>query len=134
MRDGLRGELKREKRIQNMKRVYGKSKLVMSGVLCAVMCASGAPAKKKIRVGVDESGNEKHMVRLDDSESNDLAVEIYNDVKRSLVIIKGKNGEGSGFVAEADGKRWIYTNEHVARIGHPLKAVFIDGLRLPLRD
>lgn len=114
-------------KVKGMKRENGKSKVVMLGILCALMCANGATAKKKIRAGVDENGNEKHLVRLNDSESNDLAVEIYNDVKKSLALIKGKTGVGSGFVAEADGKRWIYTNEHVARIGHPLKAVFIDG-------
>ena len=90
-------------------------------------CWQHGGAQRKIRIGVDENGNEKHMVRLNDRESNDLAVEIYNEVKKSLVIIKGKDGVGSGFVASADGKRWIYTNEHVARIGHPLMAVFIDG-------
>lgn len=110
-----------------MKRENGKLNLVMISTLCALMWANGAPTGKQIRVGVDENGHEKYMVRLDSKESNDLAVEIYNDVKKSLVLVKGENGVGSGFVVEADGKRWIYTNEHVARIGHPLKAVFIDG-------
>ena len=66
-----------------MKRENGKLNLVMISTLCALMWANGAPTGKQIRVGVDENGHEKYMVRMDSKESNDLAVEIYNDVKKS---------------------------------------------------
>lgn len=91
---------------------------------------AGLGEKKKIRV-VDDDGTERQMVRLEKSESEDRAVEIYNKVKMSLVMIRGRMGAGSGFIVETDGKKWIYTNEHVTRIGHPLKAVFIDGREIP---
>lgn len=84
------------RKMKRMKRENGKFNLVMISILCALMCAHGAPGRKKIRVGVDEDGHEKHMVRLNSKESNDLAVEIYNDVKQSLVLVKGKTGEAKG--------------------------------------
>lgn len=93
-------------------------------------CWQHGGSKRRVRVGVDERGKEQYMARLSSQESNDLAVEVFNQVKESLVLIKGNDGKGSGFAVEADGKKWIYTNEHVARIGHPLKAVFIDGTEI----
>jgi len=71
------------------------------------------------------------MVRLNRQEAEDLSVEVFGKVKNSLVLIRGSKGVGSGFVAKADGKVWLYTNEHVARCGHPLTASFIDGRKIP---
>lgn len=65
---------------------------------------------------------------VDDSPSSS---KFFDAVKGALVIIKGQGGVGSGFVVEDAGRRWVYTNEHVSRIGHPLKAVFLDGREIP---
>lgn len=55
------------------------------------------------------------------------AVAVYEKVKDSLVIVRGSSGVGSGFVARADGKTWLYTNEHVVRGGESKRATFVEG-------
>lgn len=61
------------------------------------------------------------------AELKPAAVAVYEKAKDSLAIVCGESGVGSGFVARADGKTWLYTNEHVVRGGESKRATFVEG-------
>jgi hypothetical protein len=60
--------------------------------------------------------------------------EIFDKVKSRLVIIKGRNGWGSGSFIKMNDGVWLVTNEHVTRIGHPLVAIAVDGRRIKFTE
>ncbi len=53
----------------------------------------------------------------------------FKQVKEKLVLIENATGSGmgSGFIATYEGKPWLFTNEHVARMGSELICKTIDG-------
>ena len=55
---------------------------------------------------------------------------LFQRAQPSLVIITSGSGSGSGFVLEMEGKKYLVTNEHVARGGRPLRARLLDGTEL----
>ena len=44
-----------------------------------------------------------------------------------VVIIRGEKGQGTGFIMSEDQKTWLYTNEHVARLGTNILVETIMG-------
>lgn len=58
--------------------------------------------------------------------------ELYARIRGSLVIISdGKNSIGSGFIAEEEGVKYLYTNEHVTRDAMELGVTLLNGKPLP---
>jgi hypothetical protein len=51
-------------------------------------------------------------------------------VQQAIAIIETARGEGSGFVLEMDGRKYLVTNDHVLRGGKPFRATLINGVRL----
>lgn len=56
---------------------------------------------------------------------------VVNDVKKSVCIISGSGGKGSGFLADPE---TVITNVHVALVGLDEKGEYIDGLTIEFMD
>jgi hypothetical protein len=61
-----------------------------------------------------------------------LPPDLFKKVQPSLAILTTKNGVGSAFVLDMDGKKYLITNDHVLRGGDPVKAALLDGRVLQL--
>lgn len=57
---------------------------------------------------------------------------LFNRCRDKVAILKAGNGTATGFVVRADGKYWLYTNEHVARDGDAITARTVGGPELKL--
>ena len=73
--------------------------------------------------------DEIKMLRLGNASQNLMLTQIYNQTKRSVVLISiptplGR-GTGSGFVYDSDGR--IITNNHVVEGAENIQVTFIDG-------
>lgn len=55
-------------------------------------------------------------------------------VKDKVVVISSAKGSGSGFVAQDQGKKYMYTNRHVVSGSRTISVKFLDGTRLVLGD
>lgn len=53
-------------------------------------------------------------------------------LNNAILIAESADGSGSGFIARHGGKVWLYTNEHVIRMGLPIKFTNIKGKKLEL--
>jgi len=51
-------------------------------------------------------------------------------VQQAIAIVETARGEGSGFVMEMDGRKYLVTNDHVLRGGSPFRATLVNGTRL----
>ena len=58
----------------------------------------------------------------------------FSEVKDKLAIIKCKEGSGSGFLLDMDGKTYLVSNEHVFRSSGAPEAKLIDGTALSLGE
>ncbi len=59
----------------------------------------------------------------------------FDMVKDTLVLVThGSEGAGSGFLAHSEGKIWLFTNEHVLRMGKPLTCTLTTGQELQLKE
>ena len=58
---------------------------------------------------------------------NDTNTETFQKSKSSVAIVEGKQGVGTGFLCEMDGKKYFVTNKHVANQRGKIKAYFSDG-------
>lgn len=61
-------------------------------------------------------------------------LELFNRIKRNLVIIKTDKCVGSGFVANDGGNVYLYTNEHVVRGSVKPVATDIEGRAIEIGD
>ncbi len=59
------------------------------------------------------------------ARANDFA-----DLRGSLVIVETDVGNGSGFVVEIGGKRYVMTNQHVVRAAKKIQLRLVDGQQL----
>jgi len=57
---------------------------------------------------------------------------LFNRCRNKVVVLKVGNGNGTGFLVKADGKTWLYTNEHMARSGERIVARPVDGPEIEL--
>lgn len=64
--------------------------------------------------------------------ASDIAGIDFNSVKRRVVLIRCKEGVGTGFLAKIDGKTYLMTNEHVVRSVSEPEATLVDGTRIHL--
>lgn len=56
----------------------------------------------------------------------------FESIKRKVVLIHCKEGNGTGFLMELGGRKYLVTNEHVIRSGENPEAVLIDGTKIKL--
>jgi len=54
-------------------------------------------------------------------------------VQRAIAIIETARGEGSGFILEMEGRKYLVTNDHVLRGGMPFRATLINGAHLNVK-
>ncbi len=59
-------------------------------------------------------------------------LDVLSDINHKVAIITSKHGQGSGFILEDGFKTWLYTNEHVARMGKDIKVIALDGKEYPV--
>ena len=70
--------------------------LVAILLVCCMASASAAPAEKG-----------------DAPEKKDKASALLRDYRGDIVLIKGKAGSGSGFIADIKGRKFMVSNAHV---------------------
>ena len=58
----------------------------------------------------------------------------FSAVKDKVVVILSARGSGSGFVAQDQGKKYMYTNRHVVSGSRSISVKFLDGTQLRLGD
>ena len=58
----------------------------------------------------------------------------FDAVREAVAIIKSKDGSGTGFLLDMDGKTYLVSNEHVVRSGSAIEARLIDGTLLSLGE
>ena len=56
----------------------------------------------------------------------------FEQVKRCVALVHAYSHVGSGFLVKMDGKKYVMTNDHVARSAGPLEMVLVDGTKLKL--
>ncbi len=57
---------------------------------------------------------------------------VFDRVKDNIAIVNVANGRGTGFIAEMEGRVYLFTNEHVIRSTSRPTAMLIDGTELKL--
>ena len=57
---------------------------------------------------------------------------LFNRCRDKVAILRVGNGNGTGFLVKADGKTWLYTNEHMARSGNRIVAQPAEGPEIEL--
>jgi len=77
--------------------------------------------------------DEMRMLRLGNASKSLLLTQIYNQTKRSVVLIRVQTrfgpAQGSGFVYDTEGR--IITNNHVVADATEITVTFIDGTIVP---
>lgn len=77
--------------------------------------------------------DEIRMLRLGNASQSLLLTQIYNQTRRSVVLIsvttRYGGGQGSGFVCDSEGR--IITNNHVVEDASEIEVTFIDGTVVP---
>lgn len=81
------------------------------------------PSAKDVIVPPPESG----PVKPEGDTGDDFA-----SIKKKVALIHGKKSVGTGFLLKMDGKKYLVTNEHVARGAELPEAEFVDGTRIEL--
>jgi len=76
-----------------------------------------------------ESRETEPALSLSDSKLGELSPEQIN---RSLAVVDGEDGAGSGFIARRNGKPTLFTNTHVVAGNRSLEAKTIGGEKLEL--
>lgn len=56
----------------------------------------------------------------------------FENIKRKVVLIRTKEGSGTGFLVKMDGRNYLVTNEHVVRSADRPEACLVDGTRISL--
>lgn len=55
----------------------------------------------------------------------------FESIKKKIVLIRGKDGgSGTGFLVKMDGKKYVMTNDHVARGAELPEMVLVDGTKI----
>lgn len=110
----------------------------MASVTFAAQCAArtlrGAQCSRQAELGSafcwQHQGTANAVSRFSSASSLSYNTDLFDKVKDKLVIIRGSVGVGSGsFIRMEDGV-WLVTNEHVARIGHPLVATTVNNQKV----
>jgi hypothetical protein len=70
--------------------------LLLATLLCSLLFAAPAFADSESK----ESGKER-------------AARLQHDFQNEIVLIKGKNGSGTGFIGDVSGKKFLFSNAHV---------------------
>ena len=101
---------------------------------CAATTKKGTQCKRQASPGSSycwqHQGTVNGASHLSPASSLTCNTDLFDKVKDKLVIIRGSIGGGSGsFIRMKDGV-WLVTNEHVARIGHPLVATTVNNQKV----
>ena len=64
----------------------------------------------------------------------DMSKDLYESVKSCVAVVWAGNSSGSGFVAKMGNRKYLFTNEHVARGGSPFRAMTRDGRELKFKS
>lgn len=117
---------------------YGKSWMLLLTVRKAMDPAEIAQKNKECSDFWSMSMNDvMNQIQTEKEESKHLEGpirDLYNRVKRYLVVVKSDKGIGSGFLAKDQGGVYFYTNEHVVRGSNKPKVLGIDGEEISLGD
>lgn len=76
--------------------------------------------------------SKQEVTESTDSDANRSGGIEFDDIKKKVVLVKTKEGSGTGFLVMMDGRRYLVTNEHVVRSGDPAEARLVDGTRISL--
>ena len=101
---------------------------------CAATTKRGTQCKRQASPGSSycwqHQGTANDVSSFSSASSLTYNTDLFDKVKDKLVIIRGSIGVGSGsFIRMEDGV-WLVTNEHVARIGHPLVATTVSNQKV----
>lgn len=59
-----------------------------------------------------------------------VAANNFEAIKKKIVLIRGKESSGTGFLVQMDGKKYIMTNDHVVRGNEIPEMVLVDGTKI----
>ena len=54
----------------------------------------------------------------------------FEKIKKKIVLVRGKDSSGTGFLVKMDGKKYVMTNDHVVRGAELPEMVLVDGTRI----
>lgn len=93
--------------------------------------------KEKSRIELGEIEDPEKKAKEEEAKYREMIPYSFNDVSENLVIIECKTSigtmVGSGFVAEMDGKVYIFTNQHVIMGAESIEFKTVTGKKLKPR-
>lgn len=106
-----------------------KIRVTLMCLVVAIIAASCMFMVCKRAIETNPSVDPKHPVNVIETPTN-----TFGYVKGKLAIVSFVNGQGSGFVLQQAGKKYLITNEHVVRVGNGElpNVMLLDGKRLGL--